>query len=234
MSPGSDDFKFKITQALAPLNFMSSQSLHQRTRAAMGSLVAAGDAEVTGVGNRYLSCSGLAELDLTPLAHLTGVGDGFLEGCCGLTSLDLTPLAHLTGVGNMFLWDCSGLTALDLTPLAHLTCVGNAFLAFCSSLTALDLTPLAHLTSVGNKFLYECSGLTAVDLTLCPLQQPPMQSISGASHPNSIARGDAGWLPPSLAPMVVAPFVNTLRRATTWRSLLAALVEAFTIGGTRR
>ena len=57
-----------------------------------GSLVA-GDAEVTGVGNRYLSCSGLTSLDLTPLADLTGVGNEFLYDCSGLSALDLTPLA---------------------------------------------------------------------------------------------------------------------------------------------
>ena len=69
----------------------------------------------------------------------------------------LTPLAHLTSVGDSFLGGCSGLAALDLT-LEHLTIVGDSFLGGCPGLTALDFTPLAHLTNVGNLFLYMCDG----------------------------------------------------------------------------
>ena len=102
---------------------------------------------------------------LTPLVHLTNMGDFFLGDCSGLTALDLTPFTHLTSVGNGFLYRCAGLTVLDLAPLVHLTNMGDFFLGGCSGSTALDLTPLAHLTNVGNFFLGGC-GWTKLDLTV--------------------------------------------------------------------
>ena len=82
------------------------------------------------------------------------MGAYFLYGCTRLR-LDLSPLAHLTSVGDSFLRDCGRLTTFDLSPLAHLTRLGDFFLRGCRGLTALDLAPLTRLTSVGDSFLQE-------------------------------------------------------------------------------
>ena len=55
-----------------------------------GALIVVGDAEVTRLGDEFLSDSGLTALHLTPLAHVTSVGHRFLTECVGLMTVDLT------------------------------------------------------------------------------------------------------------------------------------------------
>jgi hypothetical protein len=118
------------------------------------------------IGDDFLyRCSGLTNIDLTPLSNVTQIGDDFLHHCSGLTNIDLTPLSNVTQIGNYFLSNCSGLTNIDLTPLSNVTLIGNYFLFGCSGLTNIDLTPLSNVTQIGDYFLSRCSRLTNIDLT---------------------------------------------------------------------
>lgn len=115
----------------------------------------------------------LTVLDLSPLTHLTCIGDSFLCGCGALTALDLSPLAHVTSIGDSFLWGCDALTALDLSLLAHLTCIGDSFLRGCGrcfldgcrGLPTIDLSPMERVTSIGSWFVDCCSELTGLHLS---------------------------------------------------------------------
>ena len=150
-----------ITQADSTLSLNNGHMKHFKSLAFVNT-----NQNVTSIGDDFLmECTGLTELDLTPLSNVTAIGDDFLGDCIGLTELDLTPLSNVTAIGDDFLGDCIGLTALDLAPLSNITSVGYNFLKRCTSITALDLTPLSNVTSVESGFLMECTGLTELDLT---------------------------------------------------------------------
>lgn len=114
-------------------------------------------AHVTSIGNCFLNdCIALTAVDLTPYAHLTSVSHRFLQNCEGLTAVDLVPLALVTHVNYAFLRrNCGGLAAFDLTPFTRVRNVVG--------LTSLDLGPLFRITTIGSSFLQGCVGLTTLD-----------------------------------------------------------------------
>lgn len=117
------------------------------------------------IGNNFLGgCSGLTELDLTPLSQVEEIGELFLCGCSALTELDLMPLRNITKIRKSFLFGCKSLTELDLTAFRYVSAIGDDFLSWCTGLTTLDLTPLRHITQIGDNFLSGCRGLIELDL----------------------------------------------------------------------
>ena len=132
---------------------------------------------ITVIRNFFLyECSGLVEVDLSPLVNVVEVHDHFLSGCAGLTTLNIQMMAQVgggVGVGGGgrdeqdqqqqqlsllppslhklhrgFLCECRGLRELDLSPLSHFTEIAPYFLANCTGLTTLDLTPLSKVTQL--------------------------------------------------------------------------------------
>ena len=76
----------------------------------------------------------------------------FLDRCTGLKEVDLSPLANLGEVNAHFLGFpstsnlyCTGIKSIDLTPLRAVEVLPKGFLSGCSSLEEVDLSPLVRL-----------------------------------------------------------------------------------------
>ena len=57
-----------------------------------------------------------------------------------LMKIDLSPLSHVTSIGNYFLCNCISLTEIDLSPLSHVTSIGDDFLSNCLQLKDIKYT----------------------------------------------------------------------------------------------
>ena len=113
-------------------------------------------------------CSALTEMPLERISafrdHVT-VAPLFFSENGALMTLDLSALAHVTAIDDGFCSNCRGLTDLDLSPFRRVTTVGRWFLSSCSGLQRIDLSPLCNVASVSMAFMFECSGLQTLDLT---------------------------------------------------------------------
>ena len=130
---------------------------------------------------------GLTELDLSGLAGVRVIPDGFLRDCNKLRSVDLSPLASVEVINNRFLAECSSLTEIDLTPFAeNLKSIGPDFLTECSSLTTIDVTPLGAITALP-RFLNGCRSLVSFDSTpLKSLRVIYGSFLAGCTHLQSV------------------------------------------------
>ena len=125
--------------------------------------------KVTDMSDMFLSCSGLASLDVSGFdtSNVTNMG-GMFFNCSGLTSLDVPKFntGKVTAMNQMF-YGCSGLTSLDLSGLdtGNVTDMGQMFYG-CSGLTSLDLLGLdtGNVTDMRSMFC-DCRGLTSLNLS---------------------------------------------------------------------
>jgi hypothetical protein len=56
-----------------------------------------------------------------------------------LTYVNLSPLANVTAIGNGFLYSCTTLASVDLSSLVLVTSIGNGFLGYCYALTSVTV-----------------------------------------------------------------------------------------------
>ena len=110
-------------------------------------------------------CSGLEEVDLSPLVNVREVEDYFMSGCTSMKSIDLTPLRAVEVLPSHFLYGCNSLEEVDLSPLVNLREVGDFCLSGCTSMKSIDLTPLRAVDVLSRGFLCECHSLEEVDLS---------------------------------------------------------------------
>eukprot|EP00658_Telonema_sp_P-2_P006077 TRINITY_DN12310_c0_g1_i3.p1 TRINITY_DN12310_c0_g1~~TRINITY_DN12310_c0_g1_i3.p1 ORF type:complete len:151 (-),score=4.36 TRINITY_DN12310_c0_g1_i3:322-774(-) len=83
----------------------------------------------------------------------------FLSRCSIGPSINLSPLLHVSILGDGFLHSCDRLVTLDLSPLCNVHTVGSSFLGGCTGLTGvIDLAPLTiNVISIGDYFMYLCN-----------------------------------------------------------------------------
>ena len=85
---------------------------------------------VIGEGLGILILSHLSRcVYLTPLRALEAVPEEFLAGCSGLKEVDLSPLVLVEKVDRCFLFERAGLTSIILAPLRDIEVVPAHFLA---------------------------------------------------------------------------------------------------------
>ena len=122
---------------------------------------------VTSVSDFMMWYPDIETIDLSALKNnITAIkGNGFLTMCKGLSpSIDLSALANVTTIENGFMMDCSGLITMDLTPLKNVTTIGNRFLTRCTNLTTVHMK-FENLVAVGSYFMAGCSSLGVVDMS---------------------------------------------------------------------
>ena len=122
--------------------------------------------KVTDMSDMFLSCSGLASLDISDwnTGNVKKM-DGMFYGCSGLTSLNLSSFntANVNRMKGMF-YGCSGLTSLGLSSFdtANVIVMGYMFEG-CSGLTSLDLSSFdtANVADMDSMF-EQCNKLNTV------------------------------------------------------------------------
>ena len=139
-------------------------------------------------------CTGLKEIDLTPLSGVVEVGESFLEGCTGLVAIDLKPLSQLEVAHACFLGGCSGLKSIDFSPLSEVKFIDTFFMSGCTGITSVDLTPFSkNLVVLSSSFLSGCPNLKKLDLSsLTQLNRLPYDirdRLRGGKSKSSGGRG---------------------------------------------
>ena len=106
-------------------------------------------------------CSGLQAINLSPLADITTIQDGFLAHT-SLRSINLAPLVSIEIIGHDFLEGCDKLTSIDLTPLQQVSSIGWGFMSMCGGLESIDITPLEKVSAIRKNFFGRCENLKSV------------------------------------------------------------------------
>ena len=125
--------------------------------------------KVTDMSEMFLSCSGLASLDVSGFdtSNVTNMG-GMFASCRSLTSLDVSKFktGNVTIMNQMF-YNCRDLALLDVSGL-DTSKVETMYEMFCDckSLTSLDVSKFktGNVTDMADMF-YGCWSLTSLDVS---------------------------------------------------------------------
>ena len=124
-------------------------------------------AKISSIGNGFMNgCVKLKTIDLSHLAKISSIGNDFMNGCHKLETIDLKPLLNVKSIGDNFLHDCKELTTIDFNPLSEVRSIGHSFMSKCSKLKTIDLRPLLNVTSIDEEFMADCVKLEKIYLPL--------------------------------------------------------------------
>ena len=140
------------------------------------------------IGDSFMSfCPNIRELDFTPLANVTSIGDYFMcsyvDGNSNtyyapmpyLKKLDFSMMTNVTKIGDGFCIGPVFATEVKLPTMVEGKKgsdmietepeIGGGFLSGLGSLESIDLTPLKKLTYIPDAFFAGCSSLKTIDLS---------------------------------------------------------------------